>query len=127
MDFCSRHLDEMGKCVKRHGFWRYVDSDPEHVRGFAARWLLGKATKDEIDPLVVLMMEIKSKAARMGQRPDSPACPLCVIAFIRKDAGEPSRQIEQYMEKVISPLMITNGRKPGGRGRAALVVVGGRG
>lgn len=121
MKYCAGHMQELGAAIRRHGFWRYVDSNPAHIRGFTARWLLGKATKEEIDPLVVLMLEIGSKAVRLGLRQNSQRCPLCAIAFITKDTAEPTRQVQAYMEQVIRPLMLTNGNKAGGqtRGRAA--------
>lgn len=124
MHYCTGHMEEMGTAIKRHGLWRYVDSRPTAIKGFAARWLLGRAMKDEIDPLVVLMLEIGAKAVRMGLRQDSKRCPLCAIAYISEDSNQPMIQIKEYMERIIRPLMITNGRKPGGPGRRLIVGAG---
>lgn len=123
MNYCAGHMHEMGNAIRRHGYWRYVNPSPDAVKGFSARWLLGRATKDEIDPLVVLMLEIGAKAVRMGLRQSSGRCPLCAITFITKDTDAPGKQIKGFMEKVIDPLMVSNGRKPGGSRRTPRILL----
>lgn len=122
MKFCTGHMDDIGKAVKRHGYWRYVNPAPDAIRGFTARWLLGRAGKDEIDPLIVLMLELGAKAVRMGLNQNARRCPLCAIAHITKDADAPGKQIAGMMEKVVDPLMVSNGRKPGDGRRVSLIV-----
>lgn len=123
MKFCESHLQDMGKSIRHHGFWKYVNPDPDHIKGFAARWLLGRAEKYEIDPLVVLMLEIGAKAVGNGMSQKSGRCPLCYLAALTLDHTQPQQQIDGYMEQVIRPLMETNGLKPGGPGYRPTVLV----
>lgn len=107
MKFCARHITELGDSVRKRGLWKFVDE--LNAKRFMVRWLRGSATKDEIDPLVVAMLEITHKANRLGIPMASGVCPLCELARVQEDAELPAKLIEGHVA-IAHQLLITNGR-----------------
>ena len=83
MKICGTHFDEVKKALIRKGLGHLIkDRNGEQLSDFAVRWLLGTATMEEFDPLVVAILEITNHAKIfIGMQPQDHRCPLCGVTY----------------------------------------------
>lgn len=112
MKFCARHQADVNQALQRKGMWQLVTNDPQEVERRAVLWLQGRASRQEVDPLVVTTYEIQAQALRsVGQYLNSPTveyCPLCEAAVHFKSAVLPDSWIDNCTDAVLI-LCHTNG------------------
>ncbi len=113
MNYCGRHLQDIGRRLKFLGLWHLVKPDTETKR-IAVSFLDGSIKRHEMCPLVIIMLELQAHvdkvlAQRSGRQGGTiRTCPLCAIQRITNDETQDVRSLNGYGQ-VILRLFQTNG------------------
>lgn len=80
MKLCQRHISDLIGAIRRKGMGHLISVNDAQASARCAKWLDGKTTADEFDPLVVSMLEINHKASLVTNLSvTAPCCPLCEV------------------------------------------------
>lgn len=95
MKMCARHFEQLKAQLVRKSLWALVSTDTVTMKYRAESWLTGRATVNEVDPLVISILELNAKAVqyvgthiRMPKASGEHYCPCCEIdGALRRDAA----------------------------------------
>lgn len=114
--FCGKHLQMVGTRVRFLGLTRFISKTPEQALASSVKWLTGVLPREEMDPLIIMMLELRAHADRVVvQRLNLPkgarvgaTCPLCAIQRVTEDEAADVKSIAGYGQVVLR-LFQTNG------------------
>jgi len=95
---CQRHMADAVAELKRRNLWRLVAQDPQVLRARTAAWLAGRSHIGELDPLVIVVLEILNKARALGVNGDF--CPICETERVRKHPDLGPLWIQEFTDRV---------------------------
>ena len=79
MNFCGTHFGDLCTMLKRKELWGRVSNDKAETVRRAKLWLAGRASLEDLDPLVISALEIQKKALELLGY-EGEKCPLCAVA-----------------------------------------------
>lgn len=101
MKLCTGHQSDLKKALERKGLWRYVALDAAEAQHRTRLWLAGHCQTQELDPLVIVVCEFKSKAMQYGVADTPNTCPLCGAAKLLELAKLPESWIDNCTDQVL--------------------------
>lgn len=108
--FCSKHQGEMAKRIRFLGLKKFVSKRPEDVPRKAQQWLAGTLSREELDPIIILDLELRAHAVRIavqrgfmqaGKAGRLNMCSLCAIQRMTDDDAQDVKSLVGYGQVVL--------------------------
>lgn len=108
MRLCGSCTEGLLDGLKRRDWMRFVK--PANAGKFGREWANGVAKKEDIDPYVVAALEIMAQAVKKARvHPEYDGCPICESSIRLARLGLRTLWVENVLEQIVRPLLISNG------------------
>lgn len=107
--YCGKHLHMVGQKVYHIGLKRFISKTPQQALASSIKWMTGVLPREEMDPLVILLLELRAHADRVAvQRLNlrqgariGRTCPLCAVVRLTGDESQDVKSLFGYGQVVL--------------------------